>query len=166
MKRFFILGLLMAVSVRPLLAERKGDQGLGLMLGNPSGLSFKMWLDEKVAFDGAVGVDQGEFDAHATLLFHNFTWAKNINDRLIKGITDNGEFPFYFGVGPRALFDNKTELGVRFPVGLAFLPHNTTWEFFAEVAPVLRLTPSSGVDADYALGLRYYFPAVRARTEN
>ncbi|MCG3205321.1 MAG: hypothetical protein KCHDKBKB_02040 [Elusimicrobia bacterium] len=165
MRKYSLLIFLALAVSRPLWAERRGDQGVGLMLGNPSGFSYKMWLDERMAIDGAAGVDQGEFDLHATLLFHNFTWAKNVKDSLIKGITDNGDFPFYFGVGPRALFDDKTEVGVRFPVGLAFLPHKTTWEFFAEFAPVLRLTPSTGFDADYAIGLRYYFPAVRARTQ-
>ena len=157
----FILLLLAA----PLYAQRSGDQGVGLMIGNPSGLSYKMWLNEDVGLDAAVGVAQGEFDVHATLLWHNFTWSKNSDQQILKDINSNGDFPFYFGFGPRALFDHKTEFGIRFPVGLAFLPHNSVWEFFGEVAPVVRLTPDTGVDGDFAVGLRYYFPAVRARSE-
>lgn len=166
MKKIFLTVIVMAMGGSSLQAARRGDQGVGVMIGNPSGLSYKMWVDEKVAIDGAVGIAQSEFDVHATLLVHNFQWAKNINDSLIKGITDNGDFPFYFGIGPRVLFDKKTEVGVRFPVGLAFMPNDSHWEFFTELAPVLRLTPSTGVDTDYALGLRYYFPAVRARSQD
>ena len=158
--------IFLAMGGMNLHAARRGDQGVGVLLGNPSGLTYKMWVDEKVAIDGAVGVAQSEFDVHATLLIHNFNWAKNIKDNLIKGITDSGDFPLYFGVGPRVLFDDKTELGVRFPLGLAFMPHQSQWEFFGELAPVLRLTPSTGIDTDYSIGLRYYFPAIRARSED
>jgi len=160
-KKIFMLGAALLAS--PVFAQRAGDQGVGLMIGNPSGFSYKMWLDENIALDAAAGVDEGRFDMHATFLWHNFNWSKGINDRLIKGINDNGDFPFYFGFGPRVLFDNQTEFGIRFPVGLAFLPHESVWEFFGELAPVLRLTPSTGINMDYAIGLRYYFPAVRAR---
>jgi hypothetical protein len=96
---------------------------------------------------------------------NNFDWAKNINDKLIKDITNSGEFPFYFGFGARSLFEDKTEVGVRFPLGLAFLPHETPWEFFGEFVPVLRLTPDTGINADFAVGVRYYFPAVRPRSQ-
>src|SRR5262245_18340576 len=119
--------------VAPAMADGRGDQGVGVMVGNPSGLSYKMWLSETVALDGAAGVDQGKFDLHTTLLFHNFSWSKGLDDRLIKGINDNGDFPFFFGFGPRVLFEDNTEFGIRFPFGLAFLPHNSVWEFFGEI---------------------------------
>lgn len=167
MKKFLCLVCLSMSGVALVAAaQRAGDQGLGVMIGNPSGASYKMWLDEKMALDGALGVDQGEFDVHASLLWHNFGWARNVNDRLIKGIVDNGEFPFYFGFGPRLLFENHREFGIRFPVGLSFLPHETAWEFFGELAPVWRFTPDTGVDVDFALGARYYFPAIRPRSGN
>ncbi len=159
-KALFSVGLLVTL-ILPVHADHSGDQGIGLMLGNPSGASYKVWLNNIAAIDAAVGVAQGDFDIHATLLWHNFTWAKGINDRLIKGITDSGDFPFYFGVGPRVLFQGNTEVGLRFPVGLSYLPNKTDWEFFTEVAPVLRFTPDTGIDADFAIGARYYFPAVR-----
>lgn len=143
---------------------RSGDQGLGVMIGNPSGLSWKMFLDNKVAIDAAAGVDRSEFDVHLSLLFHNYDWTRNA--RGFEGITSRGEFPVYFGFGPRLLFEHKSEFGIRFPVGVAFFPHNTRWEMFAEVAPVLRLTPSDGFNGDFAIGARYYFPAVRPRVAN
>lgn len=164
-KRSWVYLILLLASV-PAFADRSGDQGVGLTIGNPSGFTYKFWLDNNAAIDAAAGVDQGEFDIHTTFLWHNFTWANKMQDNLIKGITDNGDFPFYFGVGPRVLFNNNTEFGVRFPLGLSFLPHNTTWEFFGEMAPVLRFTPDTGVNFDFGIGARYYFPAVRPRMEN
>ncbi len=163
MKKLFQSAILISMLAAPVLAQRSGDQGIGVMLGNPSGLSYKMWLNETVALDGAAGVDQGEFDLHTSLLWHVFDWSKNIEG--FKSITDSGDFPFYFGFGPRVLFENNAEFGIRFPVGLSFMPHNSTWEFFGEVAPVLRLTPDTGMDGDFAVGLRYYFPAVHPRAK-
>ncbi len=154
------LFLLAAVPVK---AERRGDQGYGVMAGNPSGLSAKIWLDENAAVDGAVGIDRGEFDLHATFLWHVFNWlpsAKGQTDQLSQLIQD-GELPLYFGAGPRILFEHNREVGIRFPVGLSYLPKNSPWEGFAEVAPVMRLTQSFGFNGDFAVGIRYYIPAIR-----
>lgn len=146
-------------------AERRGDQGVGVMVGNPSGVSYKMWLGESVAFDAAAGIARSEFDVHATLLWHNFSWSHNLRDSsgFFSRINGRGDLPFYFGFGPRVLFEDKEEVGLRFPVGLSFLPHNSLWEFFGEFAPVLRLTPDAGFNGDFAVGVRYYFPAIRPR---
>lgn len=158
---FLIFGISMAQ------AARRGDQGVGVMMGNPSGFSYKFWLDEKIGIDGAAGIDQGEFDLHATFLIHNFDsarqWAKTSS--FFRGLTEDGDLPWYFGFGPRILFEDKSEFGIRFPVGFSFLPHNTPWEGFAEFAPVWRITPDVGVDADFAVGVRYYFPAIRPRSQ-
>ena len=152
------IGLLARV---PVFAERAGDQGIGIMLGNPSGLSYKFWLNDTLAIDGAAGVDQGEFDVHTTLLFHINDWSKDIKG--FEDVNRNGSFPLYFGIGPRLLFEHNEEFGIRMPIGLAYLPNNTVWEFFGEIAPVFRLTPDTGLDGDFAVGVRYYFPAVRPR---
>lgn len=169
MKKFafaILMGSILSCSV--LQAEdRGGDQGLGVMLGNPSGLSYKIWMDSKVAIDAAAGADRGEFDVHADLLWHNFDLARQwrTNNKMFEQITDAGDLPFYFGVGPRLLFADDTELGVRFPLGVSFLPNKSPWEFFGEIAPVLRFTPDFGFNGDFAIGVRYYFPSVKPRIQ-
>ena len=161
MKRSLLTALLVvasAVSVRA--AEHAGDQGVGIMVGNPSGFSYKYFLDNNVGIDGAFGVDQGDADAHVTLLYHDFdVWKRTPAFQNV-----NGDMPLYFGVGPRALFAHDTEFGLRFVVGTSFFPANTPWEIFGELAPVLRFTPSTGGDFDFAVGLRYYIPAIRPRS--
>ncbi len=169
MTRFWIPAFagmtILFLSVLPLRAERRGDQGIGVMIGNPSGLSWKMWLDENIGVDAAVGIDRSEFDVHASLLWHNFTWSKNSSEKLLQDITESGDFPVYIGIGPRVLFEDESEFGVRFPLGLSFIPHNTNWDTFLEVAPVLRLTPDTGWNADFSIGARYYFKAIRPMTQ-
>src|SRR5262245_10723793 len=114
------IALIAIAFATPVRAERRGDQGIGVMLGNPSGISYKMWLDEAIAIDGAAGVDQSEFDIHVSLLFHNFDWSKNNASKTIQDIHDNGDLPFYIGIGPRLLFEDKEEFGIRFPAGLSY----------------------------------------------
>ncbi len=164
--KMILAGLVLACAT-PVRAERRGDQGVGVMIGNPSGFSYKMWLDEAVGIDGAVGIDQGEFDLHATFLYHNFETAKKwaATSSVFRSITEDGDLPWYIGAGPRVLFEDKTEYGIRLPIGVSFLPHNSEWETFAEFAPVLRLAPDTGIDGDFAIGVRYYFPAIRPRNQ-
>lgn len=149
--------------VCPLQAERRGDQGYGVMLGNPSGLSAKVWIDENVAFDGAVGVARGEFDIHADLLIHRFKWLHTTRPAWgsFQQAVDRNELPFYFGIGARLLFEEDKEFGIRLPLGLSYLRSGSPWEFFGEIAPVIRVTPDTGFNGDFAVGVRYYFQAIR-----
>ncbi len=157
---FFVV---LAVSAKSVRAERRGDEGIGLMLGNPSGLSGKMWIDENVALDAAFGVDRGDTDIHASLLFHKFNWSNKspIVPVSMQEADERGELPVYFGFGPRLIFRDDNEFGLRFPLGISYLPKTTPWEFFFEVAPVLRITQEVGFNGDFAIGARYYFKAIR-----
>ncbi len=159
--RITFIALLVLAAVHPVFAERRGDQGYGLMLGNPSGLSAKMWINETVALDGAVGVARSEFDIHTTLLFHKFDWTSPSFPVSMQDADKRNELPIYFGFGPRLLFEEEKEFGLRFPVGLSYLPQNNPWEFFFELAPVLRITEEVGFNGDFAIGARYYFKAIR-----
>lgn len=164
--RFMLAALLMAAA--PLCAaERAGDQGLGLILGNPSGVSYKAWLSNEIAIDAAVGVDRSEFDVHATLLYHDFNWFRSLKAAeggAISWLRARGEMGWYAGVGPRMLFEENEELGIRLPVGLSYFVNNSPWEIFCEAAPVLRLTPDTGFNGDIAVGARFYFEAIRPVT--
>lgn len=145
-------------------ADRRGDQGIGVMVGNPTGFSYKIFLDERIGVDAAFGVAQSELDTHVTLLFHDY----NLLGRSpsFANVTSRGDLPLYLGIGPRALFeDDDTEIGIRLPVGISYFPHRTPWESFIEIAPVVRLTPETGMDLDFAIGVRHYFPAIRPRSE-
>jgi len=111
-KVIFTIGMIFILS-GSLHALGGGDQGFGLMIGNPSGLSGKFWLNEDVALDAAVGIARSEFDVHASFLVHNdwfYQWGW-IRPQA------NFDFPVYYGVGPRLLFEGEHEFGLRFPVG-------------------------------------------------
>lgn len=164
LKKFVVAGLSAYFLVPAAIhaAPSAGDQGYGVMLGNPTGLSGKVWFNDQIALDAAFGIDQGELDTHLTLLFHDNHLLKQLN---IQPANSSLSLPVYIGVGPRILFNDNTEVGIRTPIGVSFFPAATDWEMFAEIAPVIRLSPDAGLDGDFAIGARYYFHAIRPQQQ-
>jgi len=130
-------------------AQSKGI-GLGLIVGEPTGISFKYWTGSTTAFDAALAwsfSDEGAFHIHGDYIFHNM--------RLIS--VPEGMLPFYYGIGVRIKTSNDTKLGVRVPLGLAYLFNSAPIDIFLEVVPILDLTPKTDFAINAALGARYYF---------
>ncbi|MDY6827876.1 MAG: hypothetical protein SV583_00740 [Pseudomonadota bacterium] len=155
-----VLAVSMAVSAAPALrAEAPSGLGLGAMVGEPTGLTAKWWLDNDAAIDvGAAWAlsDDDEFQLHVDYLVHRHDWV-SIPD--LQAYT-----PVYFGVGARVKFeeddrgkDDDDVVGIRFPVGIALRPHDTPLEFFAELVPIVDVAPDSEFDLNAAVGGRYYF---------
>lgn len=141
-------------------AQKTGnDVGLGVMVGEPTGVSLKAWTSGTTAFDVGLAWSFGRYDAinvHADYLWHHF-------DALSDDI-DQGQLPVYYGIGGRLVFaddypnpgDNNAVLGVRGPVGIEYLFEESPVGVFLEVAPILNLAPSTDFDVDGALGVRFY----------
>lgn len=126
--------------------------GVGLMLGEPAGASFKYWLTDKAALDGGVGwsfSDQDDFHIHADYLYHLFDVIP----------LDSGRLPVYFGGGLRVKFrENRSDLfGIRAVAGLAYLFENKPIDIFFEAGPVFDVTPDFEVRFTAAIGARYWF---------
>jgi hypothetical protein len=124
--------------------------GLGVILGEPTGVSFKTWLSKNHAIDAAAAWSFGREDAlhlHADYLIHNYS--------LIK--FDNNTIPLYYGVGGRLKFEDNSRFGVRFPVGITFFIREAPIDLFLEVVPILNLAPDTDFDMNAAIGARYYF---------
>jgi hypothetical protein len=139
----FISGLSLCVS-----AQNKG-LGLGIIVGEPTGLSAKIWTTEHSALDAAMAwsfVGNGFLRLHSDLLIHR---------HLIE--VDKGSLPVYFGLGAKLGFASDLELGIRFPLGLAYHFESTPFEAFLEVVPIFRLIPQTAIAMDGGIGIRYYF---------
>ncbi len=140
--------------------------GLGLIVGDPTGISFKYWLTGDRAIDGALawGVTHGGyFHLHSDYLFHKAD--------LIS--VSKGQFLLHYGPGIRLRswsgdeywhggewHDNDgthLDLGVRFPVGLTYLFDGAPVDAFIELVPTLDLVPATGFDIDAGIGARYWF---------
>ncbi len=134
----------------PITKAQSSGVGLGLIVGEPTGISFKYWTGGTTAFDAALAwsfTDEGAFHIHGDYIFHNM--------RLIT--IPEGLLPFYYGIGARIKTGNDIKLGIRVPLGLAYLFQSAPIDIFLEIVPILDLTPETDFAINAALGARYYF---------
>jgi hypothetical protein len=126
--------------------------GLGIILGEPTGISGKLWISGRSAVDGAVAWStdtNASMHLHADYLVHSFS--------LIK--VDKGRLPFYYGIGGRIKFYDHHDdfIGVRVPFGLAYIFETAPVDIFFELVPILDLAPDTDFDFNAAIGVRYFF---------
>ena len=148
--------VLACLSAGATLARAEGDPGqgfgLGIMIGEPTGVNFKAWTSARNAFVGGAAWSfshNGSVALHLDYLFHKFEWIE----------VEEGRLPVYFGVGGRIkLADEGDDLiGARFPIGLNYLMADAPLDFFLEVVPILDLTPDTDFELNAAIGGRFWF---------
>ena len=151
MKNVILISFLILFLSKLTFAQESG-YGIGVILGEPTGLSGKIWLDKEQAFDigiaaGFVGEGAG-LSMHSDYLYH----IENLVDWKYK-------IPFYYGFGVRMRFptENRFNFGVRGVAGLMFFVKNLPVDVFFEISPSFRLLPTTGLDLDVAIGGRYFF---------
>lgn len=143
-----ILFIFLVLLALPAWANRKG---VGISIGNPTGLNGKYWLDNKTAIDGGFAYSFGK---HSNLSLHS--------DYLLHKegaffLNDIHPLDLYYGIGGRMEFADDIEIGVRVPVGLAHTVENGSADMFAEVAPIVDLLTKTGLEIHLLFGARYYF---------
>ena len=123
-----------------------GDFGIGVILGEPSGVSVKSWLSRSSAFDVGAAWSLGEREAlhmHADLLLHS--WFEK-----------NRQLAFYYGIGGRIIFDDDAHVGARVPLGFNYVFESIPFDLFIEAVPILDFTPGVELAGNGAVGIRYY----------
>ena len=140
--------------------------GVGVMVGIPTALSLKYFLTPTLAVDASLGAyllyrDRDGFHAHADLLWHPFV--------AVEGQTFLA--PLYVGLGGRFLTYGETDamgmdvdvshIGVRIPVGIAFVFGDAPLDLFLETAlifdPVMSDEADGVVDVNGLAGARFFF---------
>lgn len=125
--------------------------GVGVSLGNPTGLNGKYWLSGDRAVDAGLALSFGKHSnasIHSDYLLHNEA-AFYFNDTV--------PLDLYYGIGGRMEFADEIELGVRIPVGLVHKVEGGSADMFAEVAPIVDFVGRTGVELHWLFGGRYYF---------
>jgi hypothetical protein len=138
----------------------KGAFGIGLIVGLPTGITAKLYLEDDQAVQGALGVNfvSGGVHVHSDYVFHPYI------------VQDKEEFtmPVYVGPGARLVQyrdgrdgDNYVALGARGVAGMLFDFKELPLDVFLEVALVLEygFADDQGFAAtiDVGGGARYYF---------
>lgn len=150
MKKLLIIVSLFIITMN-LSSQDKGT-GLGIIVGEPTGISLKSWISSNTAFDAGLAwsfIDDGSIHLHADYLIHFNTF-------------NNSRIPLYVGIGGRIKFKNNKKIndnrfGVRVPIGVAVFINNAPIDVFLELVPVLDLSPKTTLTFNGALGVRYFF---------
>lgn len=161
---FLLLGLVLVEQVKPAraqssIAHRGGDFGLGLIIGDPTGVNGKYFLSSEMALDGAIGF--GVLGGHHTKLQMDFLWHFGV-ERWRAAALD-----LYLGVGPALAIHDYDHghrhyhgdlwVGARAPFGASLTFTKVPLDVFLELALGVWLVEHVHTDLDAAIGVRYWF---------
>jgi len=127
----------------------KRRNGIGVVVGQPIGLTGKAYLDRRGrhAIDTSIGLQaNGSAYGHATYLFHPFP--------LIRAT--KFELPWHLGGGAFGGTSQQT-VGLRGSVGLDLDVTDTPVQLFSDLNASLGVAPSAGLGIGFSGGVRYYF---------
>ncbi len=170
MNSFSRLGAVLALSLglsTAATANTPGPFGLGIVIGEPTGLSAKLWLDQKHALDFGLSFSFNDyFLIFSDYLFH-FPGAFGRSSAFVTELTP------YVGIGGVLAFANDRRLdrdrhffgrerdtlglGVRVPLGIEWIPSKAPLGVFLELVPGIALAPATDAFFEGGLGIRYYF---------
>lgn len=128
--------------------------GLGVYVGEPTGLTLKGYLTERAAIDG---IAAWSFKHETVTLIGDLNY--EIFDIPVSSSVIS--LPFYLGVGGKLELNSgrndEIEVGVRVPIGVAVQWNTAPIEVFLEVVPCLELVQETDFDLMGGLGIRFYF---------
>lgn len=132
--------------------DQRNGLGLGLVVGDATGLSFKRWNGPDTAVQAAVAWD---FGGNRDELHLNLDY---LNHLPMDQTRQDGLVALYYGAGVRMKTHPRDDrFGLRVPLGISFLPARVPVDLFVEIAPTLDLVPRTDLDMGLELGARLYF---------
>ncbi len=147
MRKIIFSTIVLLLSSLP-LAVAAPKLGIGIMLGQPTGLSAKLWLDQTSAIDAAAAwsfLPSGSVYVHGDYLYHIYHLFP------IK----EGSLPVYMGIGGSAILQSAPTIGLRFPVGIEYLFPKVPLDLFLEIGFGLTLYPATQFQGGGGIGIRY-----------
>jgi hypothetical protein len=148
-------------------AQAVGRSALGIMVGEPSGLSGKLWLDASHAVDAGLAYSLNDFLLlQGSYLVHFGALSEQLkaSEPALRQIRP------YIGIGGILFFSmldsgsersgfrqngDDTGLALRIPLGLEWM--SSKLGVFAELAPGIGILPSTFTVMGGSVGVRYYF---------
>ncbi len=132
----------------------QGRFGIGVVFGEPTGLTGKYWLTGSTAIDGSLGYSFFDrFRMNIDYLVHD------------NKAFEAPEFSLYYGIGGSILggegYVTRSRvgtfgIGARGVLGGTYLFPRAPLDVFLEIAPVVVLAPPVGLAIDLNLGIRVY----------
>lgn len=152
----FIL-LFATASMANAIEGSKEQFAIGVILGDPTGLSGRAKFDGEHSVDAAIAGSTGRWPG--LHLHADYLW-----DRAHAWETTQGPLFMYYGLGGRIISihdddsnNGKLSAGPRGSLGILYNFNNPNLELFGEGALILDIVPEIDVDLDIGIGLRIRF---------
>ncbi len=142
---FFYLLISLVVAV-------KAEFSIGVVLGEPTGISLKISPSKNLAHD--VGLNFNTSDNYLYLSWDvlKYDYSKITSKEL------SGSFPIFYGLGIRAInIGDELHLALRFVIGLEYIFSDIPFNIFVKLAPTINVVPSTKASIAPAIGIRYMF---------
>ena len=155
--RYLLLLSFLVTTSSAFAMPKAGTHGIGLVLGEPTGLSAKTYMTETQAIDAALSYSlrTESIWIHGDYLYHSNTMSRRVT---------GGQWVPYGGIGALLFFsdgkkkqDTHALVAARGPVGLMFYLEDAPVELFAEVALIVGILPETAVSLGGGIGGRYLF---------
>ncbi len=149
---FRIAGFLVLLLLPPTLAHGEvSSASAGIIMGEPTGISFKTWLNEDTALAAAAAwsfADGREaFHIHGDYLNHIFGLFH----------PKRGRMAVFYGFGARVKTEPQTRAGIRIPFGVTYIFEGAPLDIFFQIVPLLDMAPSTEANVNIGAGIGYYF---------
>jgi hypothetical protein len=160
-KSIYIIILLIITGFSEVLPQspQRKELGFGIMFGDPTGGTLKIWTNRENAFV----IDVGASFFGKPRIGVDYLWHFDAFNSDIAYLYAGPGGAIGFGEGNGFWYDDKFHrtrneigLGARGVFGVNVVPHNTPLEIFFEIGALLGLVPDFGSAADVALGIRFY----------
>ncbi len=149
----------LSVAIAGASPDARADFGLGIVLGEPTGISGKYRQSAQRGIQGGLA---WSFDSYMLLFgdyLFSFPGAFGSKTRFVSQLSP------YIGIGGTMFFGNNVRprsnssfgLGIRIPLGLEWNPGDPPLGVFVELAPGLGLVPGTFGFLQGGIGIRYYF---------
>lgn len=146
-----LVGVIVGLCASPAAAQDFEDNiGLGGQIGEPSGITMKVYEPGGMSYDFLAAFDLDDF------------FYLNVHGLFERQIDDDENLNLFYGPGafvgiydrPRDR-DDDVALGVSGRVGINF--YIEEFELFAQITPRIEVIPATDGDIGGGLGFRYYF---------
>jgi hypothetical protein len=124
--------------------------GLGIIIGEPTGVSLKKWIVETKAIDFQIGWSFPGQSIH---------FAVDYQTHFPEWFNNNKLYP-YLEIGGRLKMRQETEdgpirLGMRFGIGIEYIHGH--FGIYSEICPAMDITPETRLALEGGIGAHYYF---------
>lgn len=137
--------------------------GIGVMLGEPTGFTLKMWTQKDIAFAFSVGNSYlGRLRIGMDYLWHFNAFNSNIvnlyaGPGVAVGIGESGGWWYRDKNKVWYQENDNLGLGARGVLGMNIVPRNSPLEIFGEFGLMIGILPGTYTNFEGSVGIRFYF---------